>query len=461
MKKLVTVLFITLLFILIILGIIYFAKSTFSKAKKEPVVVRIEKPTQGQLIEYINAPGEVRPQKKVDISAKIAARIMELPLKEGMQAIKGDDDNPPSVLVKLDASDLEASLKSAQAQFDARKTQIELSKLEVESQQASINATMASYVQAQRDLDRQKALLATKDVSQSVVDQAQSTYDQLKANLEAAQNGLQRAKLQIQVSEHNLEEAAANITRAKEDLSYTIINSPIDGTITRLNAEVGELVMTGTMNNAGTVILTVADLSTMLLVAEIDEININRVKVGQNARVNIHAMPEQVFDGTVKSIALSNSLSSSGAKFFETKILIDIKDQRILTGLTADVDIEVGLYDNIIKISSQAVLERRVENLPFDVRENSEIIDKKKTFVAVVYRYIDGKAIVTPVNIGPSDATHTIIKNGLALDDQVIVGPFKVLEGVKHQQEVEDETLTKRSQEVEEDMGLVQERKFD
>jgi len=97
-----------------------------------------------------------------------------------------------------------------------------------------------------------------------------------------------------------------------------------------------------------------------------------------------------------------------------------------------------------LKIPSQAVLGRSVDELPLEIRENNPNVDTKKTISSVVYRYIKDdkngfKAVVTPVKIGPSDATHTIIKSGLTKDDQVVVGPYKVLEGLKHEQKIKDE----------------------
>jgi len=93
----------------------------------------------------------------------------------------------------------------------------------------------------------------------------------------------------------------------------------------------------------------------------------------------------------------------------------------------------------VLKVPSQAVLGRRVDELPMKIRDGNPNLDKKKTFAPVVYRLIDGKAVVTPVKVGPSDDTHTVIESGLAGKDRVIVGPFKELEKLKHDQKVKDE----------------------
>src|SRR4030095_16745159 len=139
----------------------------------------------------------------------------------------------------------------------------------------------------------------SKDVSQSTVDQAQSKVDEQTAQLAALERSSTADELGLLVQEHNLDAADAEIARARDGLSYTVITSPIDGVVTRLNAEVGELVVTGTMNNAGTIIMEVADLSQMVLKAKVDETSIADVKGGQKARVRMEAYRDVNFEGTV------------------------------------------------------------------------------------------------------------------------------------------------------------------
>jgi HlyD family secretion protein len=240
--------------------------------------------------------------------------------------------------------------------------------------------------------------------------------------------------------EHNLEAAGAGVTQAKEALSYTTITSPIDGVITRINAEVGEVVIYGTMNNPGTVILEVADLSTMLLVAQVDEADVGKLALGQKATVHVQTFPDEDFKGVVDTIALTHRISTSTAtKYFRTEILLEGDVKKLFSGLTAHVDIETTKHENVLNIPSQAVLGRPIDSLPLKIRENNPDVDKEKTFTPVVYRYIDGKAVVTPVKIGPSNLTHTIILSGISEEDKVIVGPYKELESLSHDKKVRDE----------------------
>jgi len=413
------------------------------KGSGRPTPVRIEKPELGELVETVSAPGEIEPKTKVEISAKVSARIVELPFEEGDTVTCGDENaDPPvpaSLLLRLDAKDLESRLKSAEASRDAQVAQVEVDKAVIESQRASLEGLTASVEQARRDLERQRGLLETQDIAQATFDQAKATYDELVARHAASMHTLRSAERRLIVMKHNLEVADAAIAQAQETLSYTTITSPIDGTITRINAEVGELVMTGTMNNPGTVIMVVGDLSQMLIVAQVAEADVAKLEVGQKAVAHIDAFGDKEFSGVVHSIALSHDVTYGNAKYFKTEILLGPTEERLYSGLTAHVDIETRKHADILKLPTQAVLGRELENLPVEIREKSDVIDKEKTFATVVFRYVDGKAVVTPVKIGESDLTHTVIESGITADDKIVVGPYKVLMNIKHDQTIEDE----------------------
>jgi HlyD family secretion protein len=418
----------------------------FVMMKRDPIAgmmipVRIEPVERGTLIELVQSPGEVQPREKVSISAKIAARIVDLPHEEGANVEKD------AVLVRLDSSDLEAQLRSTEARYAAQQASSLVAKSRVEAQRAQLEGVRATLTDAKRDLERQQDLLRTQDVSQSVVDAAVRRVQESLASVQSAEYTLKAEETNLQVLKHNLEAADADIARAREDLSYTTITSPLKGVITTINAKVGELVVTGTMNNAGTVIMEVADLSQMLVVARVDETDVASVKVGQPARVHMQAYPDRVFTGKVASVALARTTernaganASGDAKTFKVEILLDTGGERIYSGLTADVEIETRRHENILKVPSQAVLGAATDDLPQVVRDNDPNVDKSKTLTTVVYRYVNGKAVVTPVKVGASDITHTVIEDGVSQGDQIITGPYKVLEHLFNDQPVQPET---------------------
>ncbi|MGE5610960.1 MAG: efflux RND transporter periplasmic adaptor subunit [Bacillota bacterium] len=438
--------FLSCLITLIVVAGLYFAGSWYlgkkAAAEAEGTAVRIEPAARGDLVEIVSAPGLVQPKEKVNISARISARIVELPFDEGQAVTKGNSSaNPPvpaSVLVKLDDKDLKAALRSSQARRDAEEAQIKVSEARIQSQRAQIVGTRVSLADAERDLARQKQLLASKDVSQAVVDQAQAKVDTCKAQLDSALENLRADEASLLVMQHNLEAASADIVRAEDNLSYTTITSPIDGMVTKLNAKVGELVMTGTMNNAGTVIMEVADLSKMLVLARVDETSMANLEVGQKAAVRMQAYPDRVFEGIVDTVALAHTDDRDGTKYFKVEVLLKTEGKRIYSGLSADVDIETKRHADVIKVPSQAVLGRPVDTLPTGIRDLPEV-DKRKTMCPVVYRFIDGKAVVTPVKIGASDVIYTILESGLQAGDRIVTGPYKVLESLQHDQKVKEE----------------------
>ncbi len=380
-----------------------FVKSRwFPDVKTEVRLAPVEK---GDLTRTVNAPGSVEPKTKVQISAQVAARIVALPFREG-DAVKAGD-----VLVRLDARDLAAVVESAQAQL--------------RGEQARLSGAQAALDQAVADHRRIEALFASRDVSQQQLDDATAARSRAQANLEATR--------------HAIEVARAQITRAQKDLDNTVITAPFDGRIVKLNAEVGELVLVGTLNNAASVIMEVADLSTMLMKARVDEANIAPVQAGQRATVFINAFPKREFPGVVERVGLKRLVDRDGTGYFEVEVLLDRPDNLTLaSGLTANADIAVETLRDVLKVPSQAIIDRRVDELPSSVRE-SPLVDRSRAFARVVYVIKDGLAHVLPVTVGSSDLTHTVITAGLEADRKIIVGPFKALQTLKKGDQVIDE----------------------
>jgi HlyD family secretion protein len=406
-----------------------------------PLTVRAEPVARGDIIEIVSAPGTVDAKTTVQISAKVSARIVEMPVVEGQPVTKGNPNahlpTAPSLLVRLDSADLASDLRAAEARYSSQAAQIQVAQQRLSAEEAQIASTQVQVDDALRDLKRQEGLLATADVSQGTVDSAQAKFDELRNQLAGSQRTLAADRANLNVMRFDMEAAGAEIARAQEELSYTVITSPIDGVVTGINAEVGEMVVTGTMDNPGTVLMVVADLNQMLMKARVDESSIAQVRVGQTATVRCMAYPNRVFDGTVQSVSLSQSKDRNQqlnsptpySPFYECQILLKTGGERLFCGLSADADIEVHRNKNVLNIPSQAVLERRVDELPASLRDSPDV-DKSKSYCTVVYRVVDGKAVATPVTIGASDLTHTMIKSGLSQGQSVIVGPFKILQSL-------------------------------
>ena len=443
--KIIVAVVVTVVVLGILAGVGMSLRGKGDTGKSEGTPVRVEPVKRGDLVEIVSAPGQLQPRTKVSISAKTTARIIDMPFEEGTSVKKGQ------VIVQLDAKDLQAALDASEAHQAAQAGEIEVGLARIKSQEAQIESARVQLADAERDLHRQLELLNTKDVSQSAVDVAQAKVDQLKAALNSQISSMEAERASLVVQRHNLTAAKADIDRARDSLSYTTIASPIDGVITRVNAKVGEMVVMGTMNNAGTVILEVADLSEMQVDAQIDESNIASVHEGQKAKVRISAYPDETFDGTVKLVGLDvvdprmggggggGNQGGNQGRWYRARVVVDTKNRRIPSGLSSDVDIETNNHKSVIKVPTQAVMGRPVDELPADAKNKPEV-DKNKTLATVVFCYADGKAKITPVTIGASDMTHTEITSGLKDSDRVIIGPYKILPTLNESMKLKEDT---------------------
>jgi HlyD family secretion protein len=396
----------------------------------EALAVRIAKVETRELVETVSAPGELEPESKVDVSAEVSARIVELFIREGATVRKGE------VIVKLDDRDLQASLQAQLARRDGERFRLR-------SEQEGLAGPSSQLANAKATLERQEALFRSGDVSRAQLDDAIARVRDLEARIAAAKEGLS-------VIESSLAAAEADIARAQELIKKTIIVAPIDGQITELNAERGELVVVGTMNNAGTKILTLADLGTVRLKAKVAESDVARVRPGQDATVRVNAYRGREFNGRVSRVALSRGTeqsfgSSAGGAgggtggWFKCEVELGLAEgETLLAGLAANVDIVVNRSQGLL-VPSQALMERAFDDLPADLLEHP-LVDKVRRKATVVFRMVDGKAVVTPVRTGASNLSDTMIVDGVAEGDVVVTGPYRVLERLKQGDAIREET---------------------
>ncbi|MFG0246755.1 MAG: efflux RND transporter periplasmic adaptor subunit [Phycisphaerales bacterium JB052] len=363
----------------------------------------------GDLERTVSAPGSIEPKRLINISSQVSAKVLALPFEEGDQVKKGD------VVIRLDPQDLVAALDSAKAALAG--------------QEASLGGAEATLINARLSYERLQQLHETGDATKSELDSAEASFLQAQSNR--------------QVLVHQIDQAKAQIDRAQTDLDNTTITSPIDGVITSLNTEEGETVIVGTTNNPGSIIMEIADLSQMLLKAQVDEANIAPVEIGQDAKIFINAYTDREYDGTVQKIGLKRQVAADGTGTFEVEILMDLSEgETLYSGLSASTDIVVEHFYDAMIVPSQAVVDRRIEELPEDIKEGNELIDLNKTFTRVVYRVVNDKTVATPVAVGPSDLTQTVITKGLSKDDIIVTGPFRVLVDLKHDAKVRDQNAT-------------------
>ena len=402
-------------------------RETLAKLSPQPArtEVQVKPAARKPVVETVTAPGEVEPHTKVDIRAVVSAYVTQLPFDEGDEVKKGD------MVCELDARVLQRDLVQAKAMHASQQSSLEASR-------ETLNELQSEIDNIRLNLQRAKTLHASGNGPQKEVDDLQQL-------LTATVSRIARTKHSIGASESQLEAATEDINRAQDGVDNTVIKAPMDGKITLLNTELGEVV-TGSTQQPGTIIMTIADLSRMTMEARIAESDIASVQVGQQAKIHINAYPEEVFSGTVTKIALQRSGTPDGTGFFVTEIEIDLQGRQIYSGLVANVDIEIETH-NGIAVPNQSIVYREIDDLPGAVR-SSPLIDHTKRQTSVVYRLLDGKAVCTPGRTlaGAGDLSFQVVKEGLSENDPVIVGPYKVLESLKDGDLMRDRDGVKRDE---------------
>ena len=397
----------------VIIIIVVFVIGNLSKSEKATEVTA-EEAVSGTIVEKVAGSGRVQPETEVNISAYVSAQITNLGVKEGDFVTEGQ------FLVQLDKTKYAAAVEQHNANLKSSMANAELS-----------NARM---LKTKNDYERMKKLFDAKLASEAEFQTYEADYLVAKAQYES-----------------NLEQISqvqALLDQAKDDLSKTTILAPMTGTISMLNSEVGEVVL-GTGFSQGTVIMTVADLTKMEVLCEIDENDVVNVKVGDEADIEIDAFPDTVFTGKVTEIAHSALTRGRGTQEevtnFEVKVAIMDKISSSRPGMSASVEIKTRTKDNIVKVPIQAVTAR----LPSELEEqrkagieertgnggNGENIKKneKEEPVEVVFIIKDGKTEAREVTTGISDDTHIEILSGINEGEDVVTGSYKILsKSLKH-----------------------------
>ncbi|MGN6182599.1 MAG: efflux RND transporter periplasmic adaptor subunit [Thermoanaerobaculia bacterium] len=364
------------------------AASVFS-GREEGEKIYAEPAARRTIEEVVTAPGQVDPKVKVNISAHIVGKIEKLYFLEGDTVKRGQK------LVELEKPLYVAQVDRLRAELASRR-------VEVQRARAALNTAQSAYNRAQ-NLNKQGI-------------QAQELFEQARLGLDNARAGLAAA-------DQGVNQAEAALRSASEDLSRTTIVSPIDGKVVQLNAHEGEVVVTGTMNNPGSVIAVIADLSQILVEAEVGETEVVGVKLGQVAKIKIDAIPNHEYHGRVVEIGSSANVrqgAGAGIRYFTVKAAVEDADDRLRPGMSSSVSIVTNQAVNTVAVPIQCVVERAKNE------EDSDSVKQKFVFLVQ-----EGKAKQVAVTTGISDATHVAILKGVNVGDSLITGPFRTLKKLK------------------------------
>jgi HlyD family secretion protein len=382
-------------------------------AHEVPLTVSVAEPKRQEIIQIVQAPGDVEAVLEVEVRSEIVAKIDEMPVQEGDIVKKG------ALLCRLNDSNLKADVASGQARVARLK--------------AAIIDAEAEAEKAERDYHRQLQLT-----------EVQATSDLERQNYATS---FKKAKALLEMRSQELVEAEAFLRRVQEDLKKTIITSPIDGIISKLSAKAGEVVVTGTMNNPGTVIMTISDLSKMQVRARVDEVDVSNVKPGQKGRIFLQSDQHKPIQAQVVRVA-SKSTKQVGRDVvsFETVLEVQASDARIRPGMTCNVEIEVDRQGGAITVPVEAVVHRMRKDLPdeivrkYDARQSTLDLSEQARlaqYIKVLYVKDQDVARVRLIDTGIADSRSVELRSGAKLGETVIIGPYRSLDQLKDGQKVQ------------------------
>lgn len=368
------------------------------------------------LIETVSATGKVQPEVEVKISSEVSGEIIELPIKEGQAIKKGD------LLVRINPDLYESGLSRTAASLSTAK--------------AGLSQSEAQLKEAKANYDRNKRLFDKGVISKSEWDKIVSAYEVAVASKQSAY--------------YNVASANATVTEAKDNLNRTTIYAPVDGTISKLDAELGERVV-GTQQMTGTEILRVANLNNMEVEVDVNENDIVKIDIGDAANIEVDAYLKKEFKGVVTSISnsASSELTADQVTNFKVKVRILKESYEEMTkgkpanyspfrpGMTATVDIITENKTNVLAVPISAVVVKSdttavkkdvVAELEEKEKEQKEGTTAKK--YECVFVKSGDKAILKPITTGVQDDTNIEVVKGLKKGDEVVIGPYNDLKGL-------------------------------
>jgi HlyD family secretion protein len=391
--------------LIVVVGGLFFL--TAASRNKRAVEVRFDTVQPQDLVASVTASGRIEPQTKVDISADITGRITQIAVKEGDWVKKGQ------FLLQIDPSQYEASVARAEALLSAST--------------ASQVQARANYDQAERTVGRAKELSTSSPnlISTEAVEQAQTAFDVAKANLNAANAQMAQNRATLQDS--------------KDQRAKTRLISPLDGRVTRLNVEVGEVAVPGTFSRETALLMTVADLSVILAKVQVDETDVVRLALGDSVRVTIDAFPDTAFVGRVTEISNSAQLtatataggSSDRAVDFDVEVTISNPPADIRPDLSATAKVLTDTRTQVPSVPIIALTVRPHEVVPNESApsgsEAADTSEKKMVDTEGVFVVREGIATFTPVKVGIAGEEYFEVVSGVQLGDSIVAGTYQTI----------------------------------
>lgn len=403
-----------------------------TRDSRRKVVVQTQKVGRKDLVSVVTASGEVKPTRYVNVSSNVSGRIVDLRVKEGDLVTRGQ------VLARIDSTRFEAGERQASAAVQAARA-------DLKRMEADLEASRLAFERAERM--RQEKL-----VSEQAFEQSQAELKMKQAAVES-----QRRRIAQQT---------ALLESDRDDLAKTVVSAPMDGVVTSLQKEQGEVVI-GAQSFQPTVIMTVADLSTMEVEVLVDETDIRYLALGQEAEVRVDALQGLKIKGRVTEIgssaiprgatstAMTATTTANQAKDFKVVVTLADPPATLRPGLNATAEITTSRKSRVVAVPIQAVVVREVnpqgkvvdpgsvqaaEGEPAEAAKQKKGEEKEGVFVVR-----NGVAVFTPVKTGIMGETELEVTEGLAEATEIVSGSYRTLRTLKDQSRIKVEKKKERS----------------
>ena len=367
----------------------------FGGSKEDPDAFSWDTLAKGDIRETISASGEIQAKTRVNVGTNVAGEIKAIHVVDGQEVKAGD------LLVTIDQVRLQQEMARAVAGLDGSRKDAERMK--------------ASREKADETFSRQENLFKQGLISDE-------DFRQAKLNK-------QSAGLSYQSAQSNTAQSEANLGSMRDSLSKTTLRAPIDGRITSLKAEKGEMAIPGMSNLPGATLMIISDMHDVLAEVKVNESEVVRVKPGQVAQVTVESLPGRVFQGKVSEVATGSLGIGTDASMYKVKVALDMKAKDVgllRPGMSARAIILTNEAKAILRVPLQAVLER--DGSMEDAQKQGLLAPASRNVVMVVK---DGKASEKLVQTGIANTQFFEVKGGLNEGDKVLTGPVRKLKDLK------------------------------
>jgi HlyD family secretion protein len=425
--------------IVILLGLVAWANLGFRR--ETGLAVHVEKIEARDLEAIVSASGKVQAKAAVNISAETSGKVVRVAVNEGEMVNRGQ------LLLEIDPKNLETRVQNFDASLASARSQLEQTKAQIEN-------TKVALKEAQDALKRFEDLFKNGLLPRDQYEKAQNEVKRQETNLIVGEQS-------VKTQQQRIKQEEANLDSARYDLNKVRIVSPIAGLVTRRSIEEGETAVVGTMNNAGTVLMQISDMSVIETEIEVDETDVPFIRVGQPAKVTIDAIPDQTFPGKVTEVGNSpiqaaGAAAQGRATNFKVVVTIDGLVPNVRPGFTCTAVITTATRQKAVSVPIQAMTVRELvvdekgevvkteepagkegASRPGRLAPPAELLPgQKRQEIEGVFMVKNGHAVFVPVKTGIAGEKYFEVMKGLTAGEEVIVGPFASVRSLREGDQV-------------------------